>query len=67
MGADPTSSAVNSYLQSWDCHNVFVVGASAFPNNGGYNPTGTVGALALRAARAICGNYARKPGALQKG
>jgi gluconate 2-dehydrogenase alpha chain len=43
MGADPTTSAVNPYLQSWDAHNLFVVGASAFPNNGGYNPTITVG------------------------
>lgn len=67
MGADRNTSAVNPYLQSWDCHNVFVVGASAFPNNGGYNPTGTVGALALRAARAIRENYVRNPGALVEG
>lgn len=26
-------------------------GASAFPQNGGYNPTGTVGALTLQAIR----------------
>ncbi|TMH36774.1 MAG: GMC family oxidoreductase, partial [Betaproteobacteria bacterium] len=31
MGADPHTSAVNKYLQSWDVPNVFVVGASAFP------------------------------------
>lgn len=61
MGADPTTSAVNPYLQSWDAHNLFVVGASAFPNNGGYNPTGTVGALALRAARAIREDYLQNP------
>lgn len=57
MGADPTTSALNTYLQSWDVHNVFVVGASAFPNNGGYNPTITVGALAIRAAQAIHQTY----------
>ena len=28
-----------------DVSNVFVIGASAFPQNGGYNPTDTVGAL----------------------
>lgn len=53
MGADPETSAVNSYLQMWDADNVFVVGASAFPQNAGYNPTGTVGALAYRAAEGI--------------
>jgi len=53
MGADPSTSAVNSYLQMWDADNVFVVGASAFPHNGGYNPTATVGALSYRAAEGI--------------
>ncbi|MFC3041467.1 GMC family oxidoreductase [Virgibacillus xinjiangensis] len=53
MGDDPETSAVNNYLQMWDHENVFVVGASAFAHNGGYNPTGTVGALAYRAAEGI--------------
>ena len=53
MGADPEASAVNNYLQMWDMENVFVVGASAFPHNGGYNPTDTVGALAYRASEGI--------------
>lgn len=53
MGADPETSAVNNYLQMWDVDNVFAVGASAFAHNGGYNPTGTVGALAYRAAEGI--------------
>ncbi|WP_019533292.1 GMC family oxidoreductase [Paenibacillus ginsengihumi] len=53
MGADPSTSAVNSYLQMWDAENVFVVGASAFAHNSGYNPTATVGALAYRAAEGI--------------
>lgn len=67
MGADPTTSALNPFLQSWDAHNLFVVGASAFPNNGGYNPTVTVGALALRAARAIHESYVKNPGPLVRG
>ncbi|MEI4488920.1 GMC family oxidoreductase [Frigidibacter sp. MR17.14] len=67
MGADPRTSALNPWLQSWDVHNVFVVGASAFPNNGGYNPTVTVGALAVRAAQAIHQSYMQNPGALVKG
>ena len=33
MGADPKTSVVNSYLQSWDVPNLFVIGATAFPQN----------------------------------
>ena len=29
-------------------HNLFVVGASVYPHNSGYNPTGPLAALALR-------------------
>jgi gluconate 2-dehydrogenase alpha chain len=64
MGADPKTSAVNKYLQSWDVPNVFVVGASAFAHNAGMNPTGTVGALAYWAAEAITTKYIKSPGAL---
>lgn len=64
MGDDPKTSALNRYLQSWDVHNTFVVGASAFGNNGGYNPTGTVGALTLMAAEAIKTQYLKSPGPL---
>lgn len=64
MGVSPADSAVNSYLQSWDVSNLFVVGASAFPQNPGYNPTGTVAALAYRTAEAITSRYLRRPGPL---
>jgi gluconate 2-dehydrogenase alpha chain len=64
MGSDPSTSAVNRYLQSWDVPNLFVVGASAFPQNAGYNPTGTVGALAYWAAEAIATRYVKRPGPL---
>jgi gluconate 2-dehydrogenase alpha chain len=64
MGADPSTSAVNKYLQSWDVPNVFVIGAGAFPQNGGYNPTGTVGALTFQALEAIKTKYLKRPGAL---
>lgn len=53
MGAEPGTSAVNNFSQMWDADNVFVVGASSFPQNAGYNPTGTVGAFAYRAAEGI--------------
>lgn len=64
MGLDPATSALNPFLQSWDVHNMFVVGASAFPNNGGYNPTVTIGALAVRTARAIYQKYIDNPALL---
>ena len=64
MGADPNTSVVNKYLQSWDVHNLFVVGAGNFPQNGGYNPTGTVGALTYQALDAIKNRYLKRPGAL---
>jgi gluconate 2-dehydrogenase alpha chain len=64
MGTDPGTSAVNKYLQSWDVPNVFVVGASAFPQNAGYNPTDTVGALTYWALDAIKNRYLKRPGAL---
>ena len=64
MGNDPGTSVVNTYLQSWDVPNLFVIGASAFPQNAGYNPTGTVGALAYWAADAIKSRYIKSPGPL---
>jgi len=64
MGSDPKTSALNRYLQNWDVPNLFVMGASAFPQNAGYNPTGTVGALAYWAADAIINQYLKSPGPL---
>lgn len=64
MGVDPSASVVNNYCQMWDFDNVFVVGASAFPQNAGRNPTGTVGALAYRAADGIVNRYQKHPGPL---
>jgi gluconate 2-dehydrogenase alpha chain len=64
MGTDPKSSVVNRYLQSWDVPNLFVMGACAFPQNPGYNPTGTVGALTYWAADAIRNQYLKNPGPL---
>ncbi|MBR0906370.1 GMC family oxidoreductase [Bradyrhizobium liaoningense] len=48
MGADPHTSVVSPHLQHWDAENLFVVGASVYPFNAGYNPTGPLGALSLR-------------------
>jgi gluconate 2-dehydrogenase alpha chain len=64
MGNNPGNSALNQYLQSWDVPNLFVQGATAFPQNAGYNPTNTVAALAFRSAQAIRDQYLRNPGPL---
>jgi gluconate 2-dehydrogenase alpha chain len=42
IGDNPKTSAVNRYGQSWDVSNVFVFGAALYPQNLGYNPTGTL-------------------------
>ncbi|MEK2645283.1 GMC family oxidoreductase [Bdellovibrio sp. BCCA] len=64
MGNDPSTSVVNRYLQSWDVPNVFVIGASNFPQNAAYNPTGTVGALIYWCLDALKEKYLKKPGPL---
>lgn len=64
MGTDPTTSVVNRFLQSWDVPNLFVIGASNYPQNASYNPTGTLGALAYWAADAIVSRYLGSPGPL---
>ena len=64
MGTDPSTSVVNRYLQSWDVSNLFVIGASAYPQNASYNPTNTLGALAYWASDAITKRYLKSPGPL---
>jgi gluconate 2-dehydrogenase alpha chain len=64
MGADPSTSVVNKYGQVWNMPNLFVVGASNFPQHGGYNPTGTVGALLYHTAEALVTKYLPHPGPL---
>ncbi len=64
MGTNPGNSVVNNYLQSWDVSNLFVMGASAFPHNAAYNPTGPVGAMAYRTAEVIKTRYKANPGPL---
>lgn len=63
MGDNPDTSAVNNYLQMWDMDNLFVFGASSYPHNSGYNPTGTLGGIAYRAADGIM-KYHKKGGQL---
>ena len=39
MAASPDRGVVNLQQQHWDISNLFVIGASAFPNSGAANPT----------------------------
>jgi gluconate 2-dehydrogenase alpha chain len=64
MGTSPGNSVVNKHCQSWDCHNLFIMGASVFGHNAAYNPTGPVGALAYRAADTLKSRYLKNPGSL---
>ena len=64
MGTDPSTSAVNRYLQDWEASNLFVMGGAAFPQNAGHNPTGTIGALTYWSAKAITTQYLKSPGPL---
>jgi gluconate 2-dehydrogenase alpha chain len=64
MGDNPETSVVNRYLQCWDVPNVFSLGASAFPQNGTYNYTVTIGALTYWALDAIKNRYLKAPGPL---
>jgi choline dehydrogenase-like flavoprotein len=50
MGADPKSSVVNQWLQSWDVKNLFITDGAPFPSNADKNPTLTIMALAWRSA-----------------
>ena len=44
--------------------NLFVTGANAFPQNAGYNPTGTVGGADLLVRRRDHDQYLKAPGPL---
>jgi gluconate 2-dehydrogenase alpha chain len=60
MGTDPKTSVVSPHLQHWDAHNLFVAGASVYPHNSGYNPTGPLAALALRLGDDVV-RYSKQP------
>ncbi|QDQ00521.1 GMC family oxidoreductase [Lysinibacillus fusiformis] len=63
MSSTPENGVVNNYLQHWDVENLFAVSAGNFAHNSGYNPTGTLGALAYRCAEGII-NYSKSGGSL---
>ena len=61
MGTSPENSVVNRYLQHWNMPNLFVVGASAFPQNAAQNPTLTALALTYMSSEAIIDRYFKHP------
>lgn len=63
LGTDPETSVVSPRLQHWDAENLFVVGASVFPHDGGHHPTAPVAALALRLGDDLV-RYLGRPGRL---
>jgi gluconate 2-dehydrogenase alpha chain len=64
MGDSPENSVVNPWLQHWQVPNLWVMGGSAFPQNGSGNPTLTILAISLRAADALIDRYLKHPGGL---
>lgn len=63
MGNDPKSSVLNSYCQSHEVNNLFVVDGSSFTTFPEKNPTLTIAALAVRSARYLADQ--RRKGNLQ--
>ena len=53
MGADPTTSVVDSEQRAYDHPNLFLLGSGVFPTVGTANPTLTLAALSLWAAQTI--------------
>jgi gluconate 2-dehydrogenase alpha chain len=64
MGTNPGNSVTNKYGQVWGVDNLFIMGASLFPHNSAYNPTGPVAAIAYMAADIIKNVYIKNPGKL---
>jgi gluconate 2-dehydrogenase alpha chain len=64
MGTTPERSVLNPYLQHWQVSNLFVLGASSFPQNSASNPTPTILAQTYRTADTIVDRYLKNPAPL---
>src|SRR5437763_13751499 len=62
MGADPATSVVDPFGRMHELDNVYVADGSVFTSAGGFNPSVTIMALALRMARHLTGAPAPAPG-----
>lgn len=57
LGADPETSVVNQWQQSWEVPNLYLMDGSVLPTGGAVNPTSTIGALAMRASANLRDNF----------
>jgi gluconate 2-dehydrogenase alpha chain len=64
QSATPDAGAVNKFGQMWEVPNIFVYGASQFPQNAGRNPTDTVGATTLFGLDEVTRRYLPSPAPL---
>jgi choline dehydrogenase-like flavoprotein len=60
MGSSPKTSVLNSFNQTHDVKNVYVMDGSAFVSGGSQNPTLTILALAMRASEHIAEQMKRR-------
>jgi choline dehydrogenase-like flavoprotein len=56
MGEDPGTSVVDPYGKAHDVPNLFVYDGSNFVTSSGFNPTGTICAIALRCVKHLIAN-----------
>jgi gluconate 2-dehydrogenase alpha chain len=59
MGTSPETSVVNTRLRHWRVRNLWVTGASAYPQNASGNPTLTAVALTYRAADDLIASHTK--------
>jgi choline dehydrogenase-like flavoprotein len=59
MGADPKTSVLNKFNQSWDVKNLFVTDGACFVSQGCQNPTLTMMAITVRACDYIAEEFKR--------
>tara|TARA_B110000967_G_C18867355_1_gene553401 strand:- start:530 stop:2164 length:1635 start_codon:yes stop_codon:yes gene_type:complete len=60
MGSDPERSVVDQYGKSHDVPNLFIYDGSVFVTSSGFNPTGTISAIALRAVKHLIANRTKQ-------
>jgi len=62
MGTGAADSVVNSYGQTHEIRNLYVIGPGIFPTEGASNPTYTIFALSLRGAEQLVANWSTVAG-----